>query len=73
MLQSPVTFKSANHLLSRGDALDQPNLVMVLCDTLRRNALDVYGGPVSTGPLLEALGARQLRTKASLKHIRHPL
>ena len=38
--------------------MDQPNVVIVLCDTLRRDVLDVYGGPVSTGPLLEALGGK---------------
>ncbi|MGC9113421.1 sulfatase-like hydrolase/transferase, partial [Acidilobus sp.] len=34
------------------------NVAIVLCDTLRRDVLDVYGGPVSTRPLLEALGNR---------------
>ncbi len=33
-----------------------PNVAIVLCDTLRRDVLDVYGGPVSTARLLRALG-----------------
>ena len=36
--------------------MNQPNIVIVLCDTLRRDVLDVYGGSVSTEPLAEALG-----------------
>ncbi|ADL19057.1 sulfatase [Acidilobus saccharovorans 345-15] len=36
------------------------NVAIVLCDTLRRDVLDVYGGTVSTRPLLEALGNRAI-------------
>ena len=38
--------------------MSQTNIAIVLCDTLRRDVLDVYGGPVSTRQLLEALGGR---------------